>query len=238
MSTVSLDRQLVYLHFPKTAGTSYAQHVVPILGNRLPLTGWREAEREDLDQFDFVHGHIYFDQVERLSDKPLMMTMLRHPIERIFSLYRFQKRRPQDPMYETVNSMTFHEFVERRYGTQVYISMLTDTVSGEEEGPKPSRQGRERVELALERLERFEVLGITEYFPYSLLLLSRELNIEPFWQIGTANTAPTPTTRDDLEPETIKLLRQVAGADIEIYDRAVELFKERVRQMIGTPLPE
>ncbi len=233
MNTYTLDRQLVHIHFPKTAGTAFAQHLVPVLGDRLAVASWPEAERDDISRFAWVHGHIYFDQMERLTEKPILTTMLRHPIERILSLYRFHQRRPEDPMYEMANSHTFHEFVEKRVGSQVYVSMLADSVPPGAEAPSPSLKGRDRVELALERLDRFDVIGITEHFDYSLLMLCSELNIEPFWRVSTANSAPTPTTRKDIEPETLKLIRQVAGADIEVYERALDLFRMRVRERLG-----
>lgn len=234
MPTYNLDRQLYYLHFPKTAGTAFAQHLVPVLGNRLSLADWKTLEGEDVSQYSWIHGHMYYEQIERVVKNPILMTMLRHPIERIYSLYRFHGRRPNDTMYDLANSISFHEFVEKRIGSQVYVSMLSDQIENDGSNFKviTGYKGRERLDIALERLERFDVIGITEYFDYSLLMLAAELNIEPFWQTSRANSAPTPTLREDIPDETIKLIRQVAAADIEIYDRAVELFKSRIKEKL------
>lgn len=229
--TKAPNPHLAHLHFPKTAGTAFAQQLVGVLGERLAVSSWQQFEGADLSDTSWVHGHIYFDQIDQLPHRPTLTTMLRHPVERIHSLYRFHKRRPEDPMYERANSLTFHQFVDAGIGSQVYVSMLADAIDRETMRPVQTATGRDRIDLALSRLEQFDVIGITEHFEYSLLLLSGHLGLEPFWRVSTANTAPTPTLRDDIDESTIQLIGRMAGADIEIYNRAVELFRAQVREL-------
>lgn len=225
--------QAVFLHFPKTAGTAMAQLLIDPDEHRLAVAHWPDAEVR-LDRFSFVHGHLYFDQIERLAPVARRITLLRHPIERLYSLYRFHKRRPDDPMFEIATAMSFHEFIDRGYGVETYTSMLTDDVRGAT--PSPAAGGRPgRLELAQRRLETFDAVGIMEYFDYSMLLMARALGRPPVWRTSTANSAPEPTLRSEIAPETIRLIRQRASLDIRIYECALTIFKQQVTALTADP---
>lgn len=213
--------RLVYLHFPKTGGTALAQLLVPLMGDRLAVARAEQAE-VDLARYDWVHGHLLYHQIERLAHRPFTMTMLRNPVERILSLYRFHRRRPDDPVHELANKLSFHQFVERGIGTNTYLDMLAGDVDGSR------RNDPDRIRVASRRLDTFDFVGITENFEYSALLLAAELGVEPFWRIGHANSAPSPTRRADIDPDTIALIKQEAAADMKIYRRAVRLFRTRL----------
>lgn len=232
-----LTRKLCYLHFPKTAGTALATHLVPMMGDRLAVAKWQDAERDDLESFDWIHGHVYYEQIQqRFTQTPFLMTMLRHPIERIFSLYRFYGRKPELGMQEKVQNMTFHDFVEERLGIHVYLGQLTGKVHTDENGaPTVTMEGtvEQRIRLAKQRLLNFDYIGISEQFSYSTLLLAHDLGLEPMWHMSTANSAPSTTTRDNIEPETIELIKKYANPDIQIYNYANELFRGRIRKLAG-----
>lgn len=222
--------QTVFVHFPKTAGTALAQLLIDTNTKRLAVAQWSEAER-DLEPYELVHGHVHFDQVLRRAPDAARITMLRHPIERIVSLYAFHRRRPEDPMYETASRLSLHEFVEAGHGTQTYLSMLTDEVVNG--ALKPAEGSRpERLDRAISRLDTFDGVGITEYFDYSLIVLCRALGRPPIWRRSTANSAPTPTTRDNVEPDTIRLIRQKAALDIRLYEHALARFKQAVANVV------
>lgn len=165
-----------------------------------------------------------------------MMTMLRHPIERVLSLYKFYGRKTDLEMHERVRDMSFNDFVEARIGTNVYASQLTAAISHGDDGTvsvttpdTPNQQLR----LAKQRLNDFEYIGITEHYAYSALLLAHQLGLQPMWTLSQANSAPQSTTRDDIEPDTLEALTKYAAVDIQIYNHAIELFKAQVRQLIG-----
>ena len=229
-------RKLCYLHFPKTAGTALATYLVPKRGDRLSIAQWQDGET-DLSAYDWVHGHIFYDQVQNgYMHRPYLMTMLRNPIERLYSLYRFLGRKPELDLHDRVKDMTFREFVEARIGSNVYMNQLTGSVVyGDDNVPTIEFEGtpEARMRLARQRLANFDYVGITESFGYSMLLLSHDLGFEPAWAISTANSAPTATSRADIEPETLELIRQYAGADMQIYNYGLELFRARVRRMVG-----
>lgn len=90
------DRKLVFLHLPKTGGTSLHHHltrafppeqVCPERHVRL----WRWAP-EDLARYSLFSGHFTFDGVARIPGRKFIVTVLRAPKDRILSTYYFWKR--------------------------------------------------------------------------------------------------------------------------------------------------
>ncbi len=89
-------RKLVFLHLPKTGGTTlhhhFAQHFAPeeICPERFSnLHAWK---REDLDRYRYFSGHFNFDQVRLIPGPLFIVTVLRDPVERLMSNYLFWKR--------------------------------------------------------------------------------------------------------------------------------------------------
>lgn len=233
-----ITKQVGYLHFPKTAGTTLGNAILGRVKSRIAVSSWRDAVDADLASHQFIHGHLLYHQLEEtLGDDGFMMTNFRHPIERIYSLYRFRRRRPEDPEHEAAMSMSLAEYVEEGHGSQTYLHQLTSEVVIEDGKPAkavPSMPDREsRMKLAKERIDSFDHVGISEYFDYSMLLLAHDLEVTPFWSATTMNTAPSPTTRKELDEDTIKTILRVASADIALYNYALERFKREVQKLIG-----
>ena len=238
MTQDAITQQVGYLHFPKTAGTTLGNAILGRVKSRIAVTSWSEAMDADLASHQFIHGHLLYHQLEEtLGDDGFMMTNFRHPIERIYSLYRFRRRRPEDPEHEAAMNVSLKEYVEEGHGSQTYLHQLTAEVVAEDGKPAqalPSKPDREsRMKLAKERIDSFDHVGISEYFDYSMLLLASDLGVTPFWSAVTMNTAPSPTTRKDLDEETIKTILRVASADIELYNYALERFKRDVEKLVG-----
>lgn len=231
-----LDRQIAYLHFPKTAGTTLGNVIVDRVESRAAFTSWREAEGETLADYQFVHGHLLYEQLRRsMPEDTFVMTNFRHPIERIYSLYKFRRRRPDDPEHEAAMTLSLAEFVEEGHGSQTYLHQLTDEIVHEPNGDVravPSVRARpERLQLAKDRIDTLDHVGISEYFDYSMLLLAHDLGCEPFWGAMSMNAAPKVTTRDDLDEETIEVIMRVASEDIQLYRYALERFKNDLRTL-------
>lgn len=225
-----LDRRVGYLHFPKTAGTSLATALVARTADRVALTSWRDAEDKDVNSPQLVHGHLIYDQLQDcMGEDAFLMTNFRHPIERSISLYRFRQRRPDDPDHEAAMSMTLDEFVAQGHGCQTYLPQLTNKVERRDDGTATVVPGEgtiaERLDLAEKRIDALDHVGISEYFDYSVLLLARDLKTEPFWSTVRVNTAPSPTTRDDFDPEVIASVTKNMVGEIRLYNYALERFK-------------
>jgi hypothetical protein len=89
-------RKLVFLHLPKTGGTTlhhhFSAHFAPeeICPERFSnLHAWK---REDLDRYRYFSGHFNFDQVRLIPGPLFIVTVLRDPVERLMSSYLYWRR--------------------------------------------------------------------------------------------------------------------------------------------------
>ncbi len=236
-----LGQRVGYLHFPKTAGTSLATALVARAKNRVAVTSWRAAETVDLRSPELVHGHLIYEQlIDAMGPDGFLMTNFRHPIERAISLYRFRRRRPEDPEHEAAMSMSLADYVAAGHGCQTYLPQLTNRIVTREDGSTAIEANpgtaADRLRLAEERIDSFDHVGISEYFDYSVLLLARDLGTEPFWSTVRVNTAPSPTTRDDLDPETVEALTNNLVGEIRLYNYALRRFKKDLSKLTSPEL--
>jgi|SRR5581483_9393592 len=116
------DGPLLFSHIPKTAGTSLKNLLlcsVPdtllVYGGELALGApdiafiqrFRERPRPPL-----VMGHFSYGVHRLLGILPRYVSVLRHPIDRVVSLYRHQRRVPDSPFKEQMEAgMSLRDFV-------------------------------------------------------------------------------------------------------------------------------
>ena len=97
-------RKWVFIHLPKTAGTSFQFALRRIAGEEAVSPGFvasrlslEEANR--LDRYRVISGHISFHDVARYFPDRAILTILRDPVERCLSWYYFARAAP--PAAET-----------------------------------------------------------------------------------------------------------------------------------------
>ena len=94
------DNQLVFIHIPKTAGTSLRYMIEPHFGvsEICPLYNRGELEgvnSQYIERFPYIRGHIPYELMEKmLTRKRTWITMLRDPVERYISQFLFQQAKP------------------------------------------------------------------------------------------------------------------------------------------------
>lgn len=90
------DRKLVFLHIPKTGGTTlhhhFSRHFAPeeICPERFSNLAAIPPER--MARYRYFSGHFNFDELHLIPGPRYVVTVLRDPIERILSTYYFWKR--------------------------------------------------------------------------------------------------------------------------------------------------
>lgn len=96
LSQQAAGRKLVFLHIPKTGGTSlhhhFAAHFAPeeVCPERFSrLHRWSP---EDLARYRYFSGHYNFDQIRLIPGPLFIVTVLREPAERVLSSYYFWRR--------------------------------------------------------------------------------------------------------------------------------------------------
>lgn len=165
------------LHLPKTGGTTVhaaARRQYTRIGV-MRLNGDNAPER--LDQVPAwrwrlvraVTGHYPYRMLDRATSGDLTVTLVRHPFDRVVSLYYDIVRRADHPSHDDVSAMTLEEFLlsdhpQIRNHQTSYLAPDLD------------------LDTALERLSTFDVVGTVDRVEAVIQTVAERLN----WRRSTA----------------------------------------------------
>lgn len=235
---VSKDPLILYLHIPKSGGTTLGEFIynqcqneqdsdeglikngVLFLGDgffrendsSIPIPLQKLLSRNDLRA---VIGHFAFG-IHDYIEKPFKyVTILRNPVKRVCSLYNYLnisgKTSLEDfakyPMYREIDN----DQTRRITGVNPEIGQINE----------------EHLEIAKANLRRhFSIVGTTERFDETLVLLQRRLN----WQkeIPTFPRNVTKKKAVRLSDATIKAIESRNLLDIELHKFAGQLLDEMI----------
>jgi len=211
---------LINLHIPKTAGTTLRMIIDREYGleRKLQIEGLHNNSGfvdiygiDTLNSVEVISGHQYFGMHEYIKGPCAYITMLRDPIERVLSTYRHTARTGKQDM-EWLKSLT-----TREQGSNLQTKMLSG--------------GTVDIDLAIHNLNNsFSVVGITEMFDESILLIRKKLAWSiPYYVIE--NPSHNTIKADDIDSDIISIVKEANSVDIELYDYCVEKLKEEVRSL-------
>ncbi len=205
--------ELISIHIPKTAGTSFYAILQDIYGKSHSIEVKREQARANAGKFQrfllpehrVLHGHFHFEEIRDLVDpeRVKLVSWLREPVSRVISNYYFFNRKVnEDPNHS--------EWHRRDEPLEVYAHY---------------EENRNRMSkfLAGIELEDLFFFGIQEHFEEDLALLREKMGW-PAVQNRSENTnrdyrSRFPPVSDELK-EQIKVWNQ---ADVQLYERALAL---------------
>jgi hypothetical protein len=156
--------------------------------------------------------------------------MLRHPVERILSLYHFER------------------LVEANYGEHQGLKMSTDTTvqsfvqtppftdvdNGQTRrisgcAPDTGRCDRAMLQQAKDNLRKhFAVIGLTERFDETLLLLKHAFDWTNDVFYYPRNTNPERSAVPRMPKEAVEMILKSNAFDYELYQFAVELMESAI----------
>lgn len=243
---------LFFMHIPKTGGLSLIQ----LLDNQFQpseifrlhsVASWKELEAfppEQLASYRLVRGHFRFGPLDRqifryFCQNPLILTMLRDPVSRTISAYRYVKRDERARIHEEVVSkqmtlldyVTYPRFSGRINNVQTHMVLGVVLGSPNRPGDGLELSDEAMLMLAKEKLESFAFFGLTERFEDSVRLMTYTFGWPMADQVPSENVSPQPSSYDSIDSATLEAIQRKTDLDAKLYAYAEELLAARHRQM-------
>lgn len=241
---------LVFLHIPKTAGTN----VRDFLDGQYSLASICRADSwidvgdvDNLKDYSLIRGHFSFSMVSVLPSTFRSFTVLRHPLDRMLSSLRHMQRDPGfHSLHQRAKGRTISDILRdpviMDQQRDVQARTLCASVSpGAIAQYVKERKGRnERIDLgalestpvtldlAKERLEQIDFIGIFEDLDNSIRSLSHAMKYHPPRALGYRNHAPDGLSEHTtMSTADIEILREYNKIDLQLYNYARRLVLER-----------
>lgn len=227
------DETLIFLHLPKAGGMTlhrilamrYPREKIYTFDGRAPFTDLGKfiaRPSSERAQYRLLKGHVPFGLHQALPGPSTYITMLRDPVERVISHYYYARSSPDNKLFAQLNQpgTSLYEYVSQRMGAEV-SNFQTRLLAGS----SAKAVSRATLEQAKENLSQFfRVVGLTEEFDTTLLLLQRAFGWStPFYL--RENTTQDKLSGGESEPRARALIAELNALDIELYAYACQLFQ-------------
>ncbi len=191
------EKKIVFLHIPKTGGMTFTavlkqlfdkEQIFPHIDPLVLLKSFASNE----SAYQVFPGHFFYEVLENFSEKPITLTFLRNPIDRLKSHYYFYQIQPDHAIenmrdydkkiVELSRKYSFEEFVcldtleieNGFYNLQTrYIASNTGDAI-----PQSEAEATALINLALRNLHSIDFIGIVEDFKNSLSLFKKMFSID------------------------------------------------------------
>ena len=235
-SSNSAAEAIIFLHLPKTAGTTLNRlieweyplremySVDPVL-YEWSAARLRKLSQRRLRKTRMFKGHMLFGLHEVLPQPASYITVLRDPVERVLSAFYFMRSYKLHPLYWKLRNekWTIEEFAQRYPRNNVQCNIIANA-------HYHTLCTQEVLDRAIEHLNNhFSVVGLSERFEESLALLKLRFG----WQLksySSFNVTRARPKKGDLPQATLDLIAEKNRFDINLYQHATQLFESAVRR--------
>lgn len=227
---------IIFHHIPKCAGSTLRHEVfeqyipeneIYIIGDDIPgdLERLNGKSQKELEKVSLVFGHICVGSFDVPRSEKI--TVLRHPVTRVKSLYEYIKRSRGHHLHRFVRNMSFTDFLLSGVTSTADNAMVRQLCGQDRMQREPYNDmlipfgevTTEHLEQAKENLAGFALYGIQEDFDLFLQRLCMLYD----WRIpsvGRRNANPS-SARDRMSFQTWTMAEQLNHLDMELYQWAV-----------------
>ncbi|TIH19990.1 sulfotransferase [Marinifilum sp. JC120] len=225
-----------FLHIPKTAGTTlnhifaakFPEETICSVYSKEEFDFFKKITTKELERIKLVQGHVFvhdFDEFFSGFMGKNAFTFLREPVSRVVSEYNFLRTWPGNHLYNYLNEekVTLAEYVSSQRPELIYRgkNLMTRSLCGAVD------DDRTMLERAMENLQRLHLVGITERFDESLLMLKKMMNLENvLYEKHNVRKKKKEITEED-----VAVVREYNEQDIELYNFACQLFEQRINDL-------
>ncbi|MEZ5275627.1 MAG: sulfotransferase family 2 domain-containing protein [Opitutaceae bacterium] len=245
-----MNQTVIFVHIPKTAGNTLravltrncgpARFYYREGGDLGRLEAFKRDYATAISRFGVVGGHVYFGFHEVMTNPFRYLTMVREPVSRVVSQYRFIRSGQSGAWLKgRLDEVSLREFVERGLDETTdncQVRRLAGLYGRYEEQPYGAAR-KSLLDDAWKNICHHRILvGVQSEFDRSLLLYRRELGWKrlPVYRNKNVTRPVKGIARkpESLATEEIEAIRAKNLLDLELYGRIDEKFGE-VRQSIS-----
>lgn len=225
-----------FMHIPKTAGTSFRHMLMKKFADEDIIPNPQDQVSKEYRYVDIpsfigenpnrkrhtrlIVGHTQYGTEEIFNRKKVFrLTLLRSPVERSISTLKQHHRRYTELIDWPLEDI-MDKYKERFWNRQTTL-FTRDQVDLPEE---------DRLELAIERMQKFEFVGITEHFSESIQLLEQQTGWT-FPRVIRKNTSKKPLEIPSRVMDKIKAWNRL---DDQLYRAGVQRLQQQIPSMTGS----
>lgn len=250
------DKPVVFLHIPKTAGTSLLTVLRNVFGNDrlVRLQDIHEATPDEISRLladrsrdlGCLAGHFPLYMLANHLTRCRLFTVLRHPVPRVMSLFRFLHKQPPEEQRRLglEAGFSFSTFITSKH-PELFVQIhdgMTRMLSGLPDLSTPplstgdapqfwnTQPSAPTLDIVLRNLERFD-FGLVEDMKTTLALARHAWGVPYEFDLGHENvTNPTGEERDTEAALQIVLRNPM---DVALYERAEAMVRARCASMVA-----
>lgn len=253
---IPADMTWIFLHIPKTGGVTvhnilvrqfapsrqylqegvvHREHLEHIRtgkpfarvpqneGNTPFLRQLAQMSEDRLRGLELIQGHFWFGIHEALPQPCSYITLLRNPVDRVLSLYHHR-------VTQQNLDMAIEEYIDSARDWQINNEQTRRLVGASDDGSYAVREPctAHMLELAKQHLtEHFPVVGVTERFDESALLIFRKMGLIPRAYLRK-NVGSGRIGQRDIPARLSKQIEAYNEYDIELHRFATEIVDREI----------
>jgi Wzt C-terminal domain/Sulfotransferase family len=235
-----VSRGLLYLHIPKTAGTTFASFLSRNVGfdncsDGLNQIKWHDALARYSD-YKLISGHLDATIGDQLPPDRDSLVILREPLDRFLSNFFFQSSDVSDTplsFRSAISNIDLNSYIEtltssERETLNLQTAMLYPLGTS---GPPP-HSWEAKVAAAKRALDNFQMVGIQSDVEDFAAMVASRMGWAIAGDIGYANVTSRRIAADDLTNDQKRRLRGLLEPDSEVYAHARSRFFQDRRNVL------
>jgi hypothetical protein len=246
-SATVLSSAVIFLHIPKSAGSTLNEIIWRQYSSRHTFSIYESGKFHELNQLPevrkqeikLINGHVEFGIHQFLPQPSTYITLLRDPIERAISHYYYVLRTPKHHLYKIVTSkeMGLEEYIKSGI-TKELDNGQTRLLAGPQFNSGVDVEFGHCTSELLEQAKRnlstyFKVVGLTEEFDRTLLLLKRTFGWKDIFYLAR-NVSQKRPSRQEIPAAALRAIEAQHQFDLELYHAAAAAFRQQIAEQDAT----
>jgi hypothetical protein len=231
-------KTVIFMHLHRTGGTTFLKlldsiydpdQTYTIDGKRFRESAieFSQLPEDQREKYRLIKGHLLWGFHRFCPNETTYITILRHPLERAISQYRWHLR--PECVYSIPPDTTIEEFLESGRFISADNGMTRFIAGMDQEHVAYGKCSQEMLDLAKNNFGRyFLAFGLTEYYDESLILFKKILGWQKFPLYQKKNVHHQKPVNSKLSSRENEVLLRYNHYDIELYEYARQLFEGRI----------